>query len=83
MNVKYHFMSPPPHGCTHSHSSWLHSSDACLVEVTSPENDDTLQVKVLLTEATLHKFVSKFTDDNITMTTVNEVEAMKITVKNL
>ena len=66
--------------------SWLHGSDACLVEVTpavSDEDQDRLQVKVLLTEATLHKFVSKFRDDSITMTVVDDFEAMKLTVKNL
>jgi len=68
-------------------SSWLHGSDACLVDTTSAsdkdEDQNMLRVKVLLTEATLHKFVSKFRDDSITMTVVDDYEALKLTVKNL
>lgn len=64
--------------------SWLHSSDACLVEVrAAPEGEDQeqLTVKVLLTAPTLRKFVSKFAD-NITMTAMAQQDSLELTAKN-
>lgn len=61
VNTAFLSLSLPP--------SWLYGSDASINSVTTVEgSSDRLMVNALLSEATLNKFVAKFTGNQVIMT---------------